>query len=369
LKQQQYRTNQAANAHSWSGPPPAPPFLAQSSASYCGGGSEAAFYQQSHHYPSLAGVTFSSPGRLSAISTQTQQRKSGGESTRKMHMRQQSAQLFMEDARGIEQEPKCRNVLFLLLFVFHLVFIGYLGQLFGYEALQNDGTSSSSTTSSNNQVEEVTIFYHNFIYLACLAGAFAVVVSALLLGAMMLFARNFVQIALVVIITISFFWGTVGVGLSPKTIVPVTGIIALGLAVAYTFIVWDRIPFAAANLLTALSGIRAYPVTILVAFGFQALTLAYAITFAIVVVGVYDEIQENRKMEIPPRVAYIIYGLLAVSFYWTFQVLQVSCFCRCLCRMSLVKNGIWNKASCLTWDSSFFLNFFRAPFKRSLLVL
>ena len=41
-------------------------------------------------------------------------------STRKMHMRQKSAQLFMEDVKGQEQIPACRDILFLMLFVFHL---------------------------------------------------------------------------------------------------------------------------------------------------------------------------------------------------------------------------------------------------------
>jgi len=312
-KQSHHRRQQSWSSSAGGGEAAAtpPPFLTRSQSSRgVYGGSEAAFYQQSHHSPSMNKITFSSPGRVPS-------RRS--ESSRKMHMRQQSAQLFMEETKGVKQELQCRNVLFLLLFVFHLVFVGYLGQLFGYEALQ-----------VHDKGEEVTIFYHNFIYIACLSGAFAIVTSALLLGAMMLFARHFVQIALIVVITISFIWGTVGIGVSPKTVVPVTGIIALGLAVAYTFIVWDRIPFAAANLVTALSSIRDYPGTILMAFGFQALTLAYAVTFSIVVVGVYDEIQEHRKMEIPPRMAYVIYVILAISFYWTFQVLQVS-FLRQFC--------------------------------------
>ena len=308
-QQQQPTTRSARHQRSYSynvpPPPPPAPFL-QHTSSRGFGDASAYYYDQQHHQQSPL-TTLSSPGRFVQS-----QRKS--ESARKMQMRQHSAQLFMEDTKGVEQELKCRNVFFLLVFVFHLVFMGYLGQLFGHEALQ----------FHEDRADAVTIYYHNFIYISCLAGAFATIVSALLLGAMMLFARQFVQIALIVVITFSFVWGTVGIGVSPKTVVPVTGIIALGLAVAYTLIVWDRIPFAAANLLTALSGIRAFPGTILVALGFQLLTLAYSITFSIVVVGVYDEIQEHRKMEIPPRVAYVIYVLLGISFYWTYQVLEVS---------------------------------------------
>lgn len=106
--------------------------------------------------------------------------------------------------------------------------------------------------------------------------------------------------------------------------VPISGIIALGLAVAYTFIVWDRIPFASANLVTAISGIRAYPGIVLLAFGFQALALAWSIYYTVVVVGIYDRIQETKSWELSKQMATFIYILLGVSFVWTFQVLQVS---------------------------------------------
>jgi hypothetical protein len=237
------------------------------------------------------------------------------ESLRKMHVRQHSAQLFMADIKGVEQPLACRNVFFLLLFVFHLLVLAYLGQIYGKDALKYHGDNP----------DQVTIIYSSLVYIACWSGLFAVLISALLLGAMTYFARHFVQIALFVVIALSFIWGTIGIGVSPQTVVPVTGVIALALAVAYTFIVWDRIPFAAANLVTALSGIRAFPGIVAVAFAFQAVTLVWSIGFSIVVFGVYDAIREPGKLEPSQRMTYVIYGLLAMSFIWTFHVLQVRC--------------------------------------------
>jgi hypothetical protein len=237
------------------------------------------------------------------------------ESSRKMHMRQQSAQIFMEDVKGVEQPLQCRNIFFLLLFVFHLIAIGYLGHWFGGEALKYHDPETKHG--------EVTVFYKNLILIGCISGAFAVAVSGLLLGAMALFSRHFIQIALIIVIMLSFVWGTIGIGLSPKTAVPITGIIALGLAVAYTFIVWDRIPFSAANLLTALTGIRAYPGTVVVAFCFQALALAWSIYYTIVVIGIYDAVEGDLIRLNTQKQAIFIYILLGISFYWTFQVFQV----------------------------------------------
>jgi len=118
------------------------------------------------------------------------------ESSHRMHMRQRSAQLFMQDTKGVEQEPSCRNVVFLLIFVFHLMFVGYLGGVFGGKALEYHDKSEA----------EVTIFYKNLVMIAVWSGAFAIGVSGLLLGAMSIFARHFVKVALIVIITLSFMW-------------------------------------------------------------------------------------------------------------------------------------------------------------------
>jgi hypothetical protein len=247
-------------------------------------------------------------------------RRTKSESSRKMQMRQHSAQIFMEEVKGVEQPASCRDVIFLLLFVFHLIFLVYLGQVYGKDALKDHGPNAAADTT-------VRIYYKNLVYIACLSGGFAIVVSSMLLAVMTFFARHFVQVALIFVITLSFIWGTLGIGLSPKNIVPITGIIALALSVAYTFIVWDRIPFAAANLLTALNGVYAFPGTVVVAFIFQALALGWSIYYAIVLVGLYDAIDEG-KLQLSHRMQITMYVLMGVSYYWTFQVFAVSYSCR-----------------------------------------
>ena len=246
------------------------------------------------------------------------QKRPKSESVRRKHMRQHSAQLYMEDVKGVVQIPRCRDVLFLLLFFFHLMGVVYLGNRYSAEAFQ------VHTIQEQERHSTLTVYYTPLLYLSCISGAFAVVLSSLLLGAMSIFPRNFVQVALVVVITLSFVWGTVGIGLSPRNVVPVTGIIALALSVAYAFIVWDRIPFAAANLTTALSAIRTHPGLVLVAVASQILALGWSIYYCIVVVGVYDSIRVG-KLAVHHRVAVLIYVLLGMSFYWTYQVLLVRC--------------------------------------------
>lgn len=266
-------------------------------------------------------------------------RKHHPESERKRLLREQTAQLWVEDVKGEVQPVACRDVFFLLLFVFHLLIMFYIGSLYGKETLRSSRHSAitptnlfdNSTTikqhepidSSLTKGDPVTVYYQNLVFIAMLCGPFTVALSALLLGVMTLFAKFFVQIALVTVLGLSFLWGTVGIYVSPKTAVPVTGVIVLALTVAYTFIVWDRIPFASANLITALRGVHAYPGTIVVAFCFQGLALVYSVYYSIVVFGVYNALKEG-KLAIPSNAHYVIYILLATSYYWTFQVLLVS---------------------------------------------
>lgn len=246
-----------------------------------------------------------------------------GGGRRSMMMRQKSAQHFMESIKGTEQMPSCRDVIFLLLFVFHLLGIVYLGNTYGFGLFQqspNDVVEEDGTTAISSSFD---VNYLNLIYLAGMSGIFAVTISAVMLCLMMVLANNIVQIALAITITFSFVWGTMGIGLSPKKVVPATGFIALALSVGYAFIVWDRIPFVASNLDAGLKGIRANPGVILIAFFFQFLALGWSIYYTFVVVGLYDAIQNDHIGDSHPWIKYAVYTLLGLSYYWTLQVFLV----------------------------------------------
>lgn len=272
------------------------------------------------------------------------------ESSRKRHMRQQSAQLFMEEVKGIHQPMACRDIAFLLLFLFHIVGIAFLGTTYGHDAF-DIGVGSTE----DGLGDEVELYYSNVIYVAGLSGIFAVAVSLLAFGLMTVIARRFVQVALCLAITISFAWGTIGTGLSQKNVVPITGFVALALSIAYAFIVWERIPFCASNLVTALSGLRANLGTLVVALSFQALSLLYCIYFIFVVVGVYNAIQEE-KLLLSHNMQVFVYAMMAISFYWTFNVILVrrliSCNCKFILPCILIFPFYLNPAECCASDYS-----------------
>ena len=279
---------------------------------------EQAYYGSNNLVTSSLGSTGGEAVYLAQQARNIGSHSGGPTSSRKRHMRQKSVQLFMKDIKGIQQPPACRDVFFLLLFVFHLFGMVLLSNMYSYVALEKQ----------DDQTTTVTVNYQNLLIIAGFCGAFAIVVSTTLLGVMSYFARNFVQVALIMAIALSFVWGTLGIGLSPQNLVPVTGIVALALSVAYAIIVWDRVPFSTANLLTALSAVRAFPTTVIMTVVSQLLGLGWSIYFAVVCCGIYDAIEEGR-INVSHQVAVLIYVLLGISYYWTIQVFLVSCFLKC----------------------------------------
>ena len=232
---------------------------------------------------------------------------------RKMHMKQESVELFMGNVKGVVQTRRCRDVFFALLFCAQVAAVVFIGIRYSRDALHGVVTNDLRT-------EDHITTYRNFIVVACLSGAFAVATSALALLLMMAISRRLVQVALMFSIGMSFAWGTIGIGLSPKSFVPISGIVALALSIGYFFVVYDRIPFATANLRTALSGIRANLGLVGVTFCFQAIALAVSIYYAFAGVGLYDAILFG-DLNLSGWIKVLAFVGIGVAYYWTYQVL------------------------------------------------
>ena len=259
------------------------------------------------------------------------------------HMRQNSVNLYMKSFKG-EVQPKgqFKDVLFGILFILQLVLMCIVGLKFGPDALVptsedlglEEGLGDDDTELDNiiggfdGDVEneddtKIVLAYQNIVKMAYTCGAFAIIVSALALAFMMAMSRRLVYVALVLSIGVSFAWGTIGIGISPKSFVPITGIIALMLTVGYMFVVWDRIPFASANLTTALTGVRDNLGLVGVAFLFQFLALVCSIYYTFTFVGLHDAMHAGALKGISDNAMIVLDALLLVSYYWTYQVLRV----------------------------------------------
>ena len=249
----------------------------------------------------------------------------------KTHMRQQSVNAYMKMFKGKKQPKSCKDVLFGLLFILQIVVMCYVGIKFGPEAFVQtelaeglDDDSNLKTLLSQDDTDDIKLDYWNIVKLASVCGAFAILVSALALAFMMAMSRRLVYVALVLSIGVSFAWGTIGIGISPQSFVPATGIITLMLTVGYMFVVWDRIPFASANLTTALTGVRDNLGLVGIAFLFQFLALVCSICYTFAYVGLYDAMNSGEFIYSGDKAMVYMHVIFLVSFYWTFQVLRVS---------------------------------------------
>ena len=255
------------------------------------------------------------------------------------HMRQQSVNLFMSSYRGVVQPRKFRDVIWAILFLLQLGIMCWIGIQYGPDALVGDSSELNPSHGENDddvtlhETEEddapLVLAYWNIIKISYTTGAFAMVLSSLALFAMISMSRRLVYVALVLSIAVSFAWGTIGIGISPRSFVPITGIISLMLSVGYMFVVWERIPFASANLTTALTGVRNHLGLIGIAFECQFLALVVSIYYSFAFVGLHDAM-EKGVVGVREEWRGWADGLLLVSYFWTYQVLRVSSVLACL---------------------------------------
>jgi len=257
-----------------------------------------------------------------------------------MHMRQNSVNLYMKSFKGVKQPKTFKDLMWGILFLLQLVIMCIVGIRYGPEALVPSAEDLGAGEGLDDNVDlepllegteegvddaKIVLAYQNIVKMAYTCGAFAIIVSALALAFMMAMSRRLVYVALVLSIGVSFAWGTIGIGISPKSFVPITGIIALMLTVGYMFVVWDRIPFASANLTTALTGVRDNLGLVGVAFLYQFLALVASIYYTFTFVGLHDAMHNGDLLgKVSDNMMWAIDIILFVSYYWTYQVLRVS---------------------------------------------
>ena len=238
----------------------------------------------------------------------------------KVRDRQQSVSDSVEDLKGKRQPMLCRDILFAVFYIAQLIAIICLGLRFGSDAFGR--VSAENGVQMTEKMEGIHFTYKNVIIIALTSGLISIAISVLVLGAMTVFTKRLVPIALCLSMFLSLTWTMVGLIRSPQNFVPVTGLFALGLSIAYTFTVWDRIPFVSANLFTALTAIRSTFAILGIALVTQGLAFIWIVIYFFTGIGVYDYFQENGSLDMKWRAS--IYMGLGLSFIWTIQTMTVS---------------------------------------------
>lgn len=167
-----------------------------------------------------------------------------------------------QDLQQMRASPikQYQDVIWAILFMAHLIVI-VLVVLLGFDS--NNAASGGGLRG-------------NIIFLTCTTGLAAVGLSAMSLSFMMQNTKTLVQTALIFSVASSLAVGILGF-LVGSILVGCLGLFSFAIGCCYAKLVWPRIPFAAANLNTALSAVKENMGLCVISFGFTLLALGWTI--------------------------------------------------------------------------------------------
>ena len=192
------------------------------------------------------------------------------------------------------------------------------------------GSSSSSGSPADSSTAEngFTIDYKNVLAITFFSGFYACILSYISFGFMLILARSLILIMLIFSILVALAWGIIGLTADPYGIISVMGFAALLSTLGYTMYSWNRIPFAATNLYTALTAMRCTAdITIL---GLVSLVVAFGwcLLWSMAFVGVVNNFNHHDCSTKDVCHAHInnnhipLYLLFLLSFHWTNMVIK-----------------------------------------------
>jgi len=239
------------------------------------------------------------------------------------------------------QQPEYRDAPFAIAFLIHISVVIFIAIAWGLSALrqqQNDddvydnndksyddgnnnngGEESNDNSNSNNSYVSLS----GILWLCFLTCLISIGISAASLQVMMHHAEILIQSSLIgsccfmAVIAILFFME--GRGLM---IVGLCWVILLLVTAWYAKSVWNRIPFAAANLRTALSAVQTNGGICVVAYGIAFVAMIWTGIWSLALIGVSFKESTCVSGVCQPHMNAISIVLLILSFYWTSQVLQ-----------------------------------------------
>jgi len=197
-------------------------------------------------------------------------------------------------SKGNRQPNQFNDVFFGVLFFCHLAVMGVLlvSSLGGGGGYYNNGGDVSG-----------------IVYACSVCGVFSAGLSTIALGFMMRFATALIKTALFFSVASSLALAILGLA-SGNLLMGILGLVSFAFGCCYAYFVWSRIPFAAANLNTALTAVRANLGLTLVAYLFLGLALGWSIWWSVATSAMINSYGSG------------ITFLLLLSYYWVHQVLQ-----------------------------------------------
>ena len=232
------------------------------------------------------------------------------------------------------QGRPCRDVFWAILFYAHLAAMGYLAIMYAPQMV-NEIAENVEGNGGGRRLgvlrflqdegaddENIEIDPSGLFVVLCIASALGFVASSLALGFMISFAETVIKFALWfnillfgVMALLSLLGGAIG------------GAVMCGLMCAfsayYTMKVWSRIPFAAANLVAAVSAVRSNMGLAFYAYTSLVVLFMWSVFWSISAIStIYVTNGCNAQGECDSDVHPAVVFTFLISFYWTIQVIS-----------------------------------------------
>jgi hypothetical protein len=225
---------------------------------------------------------------------------------------------------GEEQPAECRNAGFALIFLLQLGIVIFLAIKFCLQIgdLDDDAGNQDDDKHGDNPHLHLGFLYFNL----CVAGG-AIILSSTALALYGAFSELMIKVSLVMAPIVVLATAIFGDIVLKNAMYAILGGISFLWTAFYTCNVWKRIPFAAANLSTAMEAVHAnYGITI-VSFVSLIETTMFPIVWIMAFVWVYTNCSttttcDDSGCETHSNLGMWVFWLFLLSLYWTTQVIK-----------------------------------------------
>jgi len=207
--------------------------------------------------------------------------------------------------KGEKQPSSCKDPIFAAIFYMQLIAVLVVMFIYGVPAV---------TTGSNSAD------FMPYVNVAGITGGFAFIFSGLGLLVLMACADLLIKISLFFVVFMSLAWAIFSF-MAGQIFMGVIFLFCFGVGLCYIKAAWSRIPFATANLKTAITAVKANFGVVFIAYFMTGIGLVWAVLWVMSLTGIlsnycgsYDECQQNFPYG-------PFFGLL-VSYFFTLQVVM-----------------------------------------------
>jgi hypothetical protein len=243
--------------------------------------------------------------------------------------------------RGETQAPQYRDVPFLIVFVLHLLVVFYLAFFQGLGSLSQDltyptnnstNTNNSNSTNNNSTGDDKPAYQSDdapssvslwgLVWLTLLTSVISLGIASASLQFLTRHAEQMIQISLIGSCLMFGFLFITLLGNGAEELGFMVLLILVFTAL-YAYSVWHTIPFAAANLNTALAAVQTNKGVCGLAYAVAGLTALWIGVWALAMTGASYHHATCQDGVCQSRLNFLVAFFLILSFFWTAQVLKV----------------------------------------------